>query len=195
MTTIGIIMRCLMEEEWPSESFKSYVRTRDDPITEESVLFTCPAGHKFTLKQALVKGIFTEEDANKLISQAKKLKEQCTGNRAWQASDYIPSKEIAALNIPCVRCGEKAEWSPKGLKDMVKRKRLALCLKCRADWGNYDNKESFNFLTWGKASDLFWEAIFGRFINNLPALDRSGAEKLLIECRKKVREISSRRPH
>lgn len=193
---IDIIMRCVNGEEWPLESFKSFVQIRDSQITEESVIFSCPAGHDFTLKQALAKNIFTREEADKLINQANKLKVQYAGNQPRQASDYIPNKEVSALDILCVCCGKKAQWSAGGKpsEDMAKCKEFALCLECRADWSDYDTKEAFNLLTWGKASDLFWEAIFDRFIKHLPVLDRFEAEKLLTECRKKARKTSSRRP-
>ena len=59
-------------EEWPAESFKSYVSAKAKVITHEDITWLCPAGHTFTLKKAVEKGMFTPDEALKMIALAQK---------------------------------------------------------------------------------------------------------------------------
>lgn len=190
--SIGITMECIKGESWPTESFKSFVDAPGD-LTEDSVYFICPAGHKFTLTKALSKGIFTPEQSQKIMESARKLKEEWKKNLSvHRASDYIPNKDLEPQNIPCVRCGKKA------LRYLRKN---ALCLECNADFYNYFEKYAYEaqyvmFSARGKAVDLIWENIFSRFMQNLPALDIEEMKNLLDQCRKEAKRIrtKSKRP-
>lgn len=189
MPTDLIIIQCIKGEEWPVTGFKSFIEVKDDPITEDSITFHCPAGHKFTLKQALSKDIFSEEQAQKILNHARKQKKEYQ-ERDWsicRASDFLPDKELTVFKLPCVRCGKTAQRRLIGASKV-------LCLECYADWFNYD-KNTHNILdrTWGKPYKLLWEILFDRFLKNMPVLEVSKAEALLKECRKKARRIPSKR--
>lgn len=188
-----VIMTCIRGEEWPTRSFQSYIITTDDPLTGKSVTFICPANHSFTLKQALSRGILTAEQAKNILTHAQKTKEEAERRKvsAWQASDFMPDKEVAAFNIPCVYCGKKpAEWSEaKPLENEAECKNTALCLDCRAAWHNYNARESLDLWgrTHGRPTKIFWMAVFERFVKRLPPLNFSESEKLLNECRKRAK--------
>jgi hypothetical protein len=74
-------------EEWPADSFKSYVSTDVKFITHDEISFTCPAGHTFTLRKAVQKGMFTPEEALRMIAKAQAelpgLKEDVKEARRW----------------------------------------------------------------------------------------------------------------
>lgn len=69
-------------EEWPTESYKSYISAGAKVITHEDITFTCPAGHTFTLKKAVERGMFTPEEAFKMMALAQDslpvLRKQCS---------------------------------------------------------------------------------------------------------------------
>lgn len=66
------ILRCPRGEEWPSESFKSSLDYRGNVVTHDSIHIWCPAGHEFTLKKAVEKGMLTPEEGLKIIASAQK---------------------------------------------------------------------------------------------------------------------------
>lgn len=184
MNTLGITMKCIKGEVWPTTEFKCFVQATDDPLTQKSITFHCPINHKFTLEQAIQQNIFTPEQAQKILNSAKKSQKEFQ-NRDWsvfQPSDFLENKEVMAAKLSCVKCGKPAK---RVLGKREEWEKFALCFECLAAWHNYD-KKTFDLLdkTHGRPWNLFWEAIFKRFLKNLPSLDQSGAEKLLEECRK-----------
>jgi len=187
MVTPEIIIRCIKGEEWPITGYKSFIQVQDNPLTEKSITFTCPVGHKFTLEQALLKGIFTQGRAQKILDYAKKQKSKYQERDwlVWQASDLLPDEKVVSLNLSCVRCGKTAQR---------RTGKLALCLECCAAWFNYEKGKAFSLLdkTHGKPHDLLWGSIFDRFLKGLPSLDSSAAEKLLEDCRNIARKSRSK---
>lgn len=187
-----LTLRCVKGEEWLAMSFKSFVKGQDNPLTEASIVFSCPAGHSFTLETALKKCIFTPAQAQRLIAAAREWKEEY-----WREKDFlvrpsgiIPTEEIKTLNLLCVRCGGIARWVPIGIRIREAKNRwpeFALCLVCAADWLNHD--EAFELLnrTRGRPHQLFWEIMLKRFCQKAPPLGYTEAEKLLQDCRKQAR--------
>lgn len=68
---LPVILRCPRGEEWPAESFKSTVEYEKKVQTHDTIHFLCPAGHVFTLRRAVEKGMFTPEQGLKLIASAQ----------------------------------------------------------------------------------------------------------------------------
>ena len=58
-------------EEWPTSSFKAHFLIKEKVQTHNTITFECPAGHTFSLKKAVEKGMFTQEQALKIIAQAQ----------------------------------------------------------------------------------------------------------------------------
>ncbi|MFA5355142.1 MAG: hypothetical protein WC302_00165 [Candidatus Paceibacterota bacterium] len=181
--TIEMNMKCIKGETWPIASFKSYVNTNSEIVSLESVIFHCPRGHKYTLDQALKKNLIPSDWVQKILSQAQKIKAKAEG--PCEASDFTPDKKIASYNLPCIKCGGKAEFAIRQPKTKEEASKTCLCLKCRAAWHNYD--AHFEIMTWGKASELFWMNIFERFIEGLPPLSLEASRDLLESFRKTVR--------
>lgn len=180
---VEMIMRCIKGEEWPITSFKSFVNI-NILFGEEAVNFLCPAGHTFTLKDALKKGMFSWEDANRILADAKKLYD-----KDWSVhlpEDYLPDKEVEQSGAVCNVCKKKAQrwWREK-----------SICCSCMAAFDNYlegylKNEELREVLMchWGKASDLLWYKIFQRFIDSAPILKKVELEALFLECKKEARK-------
>ena len=70
MTAEDVIRQCPRGEEWPLMSFKSYVNPKVKFQTHDTITFSCPADHTFTLKTAVEKKTFTPDEALKLIAYA-----------------------------------------------------------------------------------------------------------------------------
>lgn len=195
--SVPLTLHCVKGEEWPTTSFLSYIEALHNPLTEDSVVFTCPANHRFTLKQALKKGIFTPEQGEKLMTEAKKQKEKYYNSEGrWisQPSNIVPTKEIEGLGLFCIRCNEAvAQFVASGIilhEDKKRWQEFALCLQCAADWSNYDKGEAFRLLfdrTYGRPRHLFWQAVFKRFCQGEPSLNQAEAEKLLEDCRRQAK--------
>lgn len=72
MSEIPLAMRCPVKgEEWPSESFKAFLAPNSKAQTCENIALVCPAGHKFTLARAVQKGMFTADQAKKIVTAAE----------------------------------------------------------------------------------------------------------------------------
>jgi len=191
MATDGLIMRCIKGEEWPVANFQSFVNTDLKSFSEENVIFHCPKGHKFTLKEALLKGILTKEWAEKIMVAAKKLyNDYKTDLKTHRPDNYLVDKETEKRNIPCDGCEKKAQ---KPFFDKF------LCLECTAAFDNYLEKYFENegvweifYNHWGTPIDLLRNKIFDRFMDSQPALNKEQMEKLYEECKKEVRKIRRR---
>ena len=98
---------------------------------------------------------------------------------------------MVAADLPCVRCGRKpAGWCGKKLSENeAECRQTALCLDCRAAWHDYNRSKSFLVYdrTHGRPAEIFWMAIFERFVKRLPPLNQVESEKLLNECRKQAK--------
>ncbi|KKL07303.1 hypothetical protein LCGC14_2587360 [marine sediment metagenome] len=70
MSAEGVIRQCPRGEEWPLTSFTSYVNTKVKFQTHDTITFSCPAGHTFTLMKAVEKKVFTPDEALKMIAYA-----------------------------------------------------------------------------------------------------------------------------
>lgn len=168
-----LVLCCVRGEEWPTNLFEiGNIRARDGSITEKSIVLSCPAGHRFSLKQALKKGIFTLEQVQRLLIAIEK------------ANEPLPISEdekIVNLGLSCVRCGKKAQ--------MAMGRDFPLCLGCYEAWLKECDGEVFKLSnrTSGKPWYLFWDALFKRFVEKLPPLDHDAALELLQQCRKQAK--------
>lgn len=72
MSNLPLTRKCPRGEEWPAESFKSLVDCDQRVQTHSTITFYCPAGHEFKLKRAVASGMFTPEEALKIIAYAQK---------------------------------------------------------------------------------------------------------------------------
>lgn len=72
MTDIPVILRCPRGDEWPAESFTTTMDFKAKVQTHETIRVICPAGHGFTLKKAVEKGMFTPDQALKIIAEAQR---------------------------------------------------------------------------------------------------------------------------
>ena len=70
MSGVPLTLKCPRGEEWPASGFKSFVNIKEE-MTYDAITFTCPAGHTFTLKRAVKTGMFTEEEAQKILKAAQ----------------------------------------------------------------------------------------------------------------------------
>ncbi len=191
MVTDLITLKCIKGEEWPLESFRAVVDT-NIPFSEESVIFNCPKYHKFNLKEALSHGIFTSDQAEKIMAQAKKTcDELVTNSKIHLPSEYLPSKEVTAQNLHCDGCGKKAQR---------RHRNKVLCLDCMAAFDNYLEKYEENdgawevlYGHWGGATLLFWEKLFARYVASLPPLGKTELEELFLQCKKEVRSVHNKK--
>jgi len=86
MSELPAILKCPRGEEWPATSFKSYVHIDQKVQTHDTIDMTCPAGHKFTLKKAVEKGMFTQEQAFKIIASAQRARDDLHPKRKRRTS-------------------------------------------------------------------------------------------------------------
>lgn len=189
-------MRCIKGEEWPTTSFDCVVSFAENLTIENAVTFSCPVGHTFSLRQALRKKIFTEQQVWDILARAqqqiaegrKKYAQREKERWRMRPSDYVPNKKIVAKNWTCVRCEKKAANAPRF------EEHHALCLECMAAWDNYEPKQ-FEILlnTSGRARDLGWDLVFQRFLRNDPPLNPEEAEEFLQAHRKQARRESQER--
>ncbi|MBI1971425.1 MAG: hypothetical protein HYS52_01080 [Candidatus Wildermuthbacteria bacterium] len=203
MTTsqdLGIILQCIGGEEWPATSFSSFLDLKVDSVSETTITFSCPLGHSFTLAQAIKKGIFTKEVAQRLLLIAQ---ERFKKGRAeyeertregWRArpSDYIPNEEVVKAGWLCKKCGSKAQWAPGSPKEEER----ALCLQCRADRDNFwtDHRgarevfEGSKTRPYWRPRELLDKELWRRFLRGAPPITESGAKKLLAQFQEKAKQ-------
>ena len=74
-SAVPATLKCPRGEEWPATSFKSYVGFKEKVQSHDTITFGCPAGHTFTLKKAVEKGMFTQEQALKIIAAAQRTRD------------------------------------------------------------------------------------------------------------------------
>jgi len=84
MSELPLTLKCPRGEEWPATSFKSYVHIKEKVQSHDTITFECPAGHTFSLKKAVGKGIFTQEQAFKIIAQAQRARDDLYPKREKQ---------------------------------------------------------------------------------------------------------------
>ncbi|HEY4509871.1 MAG TPA: hypothetical protein VJC15_02690 [Candidatus Paceibacterota bacterium] len=170
---LGITLKCIKGEEWPATSFRSSLDLKAESVTEESITFYCPLWHSFTLAQAIQKGIFSPELAQKFLAFAM---EQFPLTRAdyeqrmkegWKSkpSHWIVNQEIVAKGWKCVHCGNQAH-----LALSKKTEEYALCRNCAADWSNLLTDLGFDGLTDRKEARILfriWDFIWERFVQKL----------------------------
>lgn len=69
---LDMIVKCPKKgEEWPITAYTSTVNVNVKVITHNDITWVCPTGHEFTLKRAVEKGMFTPNQALKMISHAQ----------------------------------------------------------------------------------------------------------------------------
>lgn len=199
---VPAIFSCVKGDQWPTTSFQSFIEAAHNPLTEDSVVFICPAGHRFTLRQALKKGIFTQEQGKKLMAGAKKQKEEYFdkgGNFRWPASSTIPTKEIESMDLYCVRCNEEAKFVVPGVirhEEQGRWQEFALCLQCAADFANWDKGEAFGSLynrLHPRKRYFLWKEVFRRFCRGESPLDFDETEKLLQGYHKQIKLSAKKR--
>lgn len=188
---LPLTFRCVKGEEWPITSFTSTLDLKVEEPTEDSIVFSCPSYHTFTLRQALAKKIFTQEQGAKMLSFAQEhfiLEKRDYEQRVregWKArpSDYIPNAEVLSKGWKCAKCKKLAKWAPGS----PQREDRALCLACRADWDNFgtDNRkiqEIFQASTqkpYWRPIELLNQELWERFLRNELPIPITGASSLL----------------
>ena len=73
---------CPSGHRLPASAFHSYARTKPEFTGYDRVEFTCDGGkrgHSFTLTKAVQSGMFTTEEADKLVAAAEATKEEDDG--------------------------------------------------------------------------------------------------------------------
>ena len=86
MSELPLTLKCPRGEEWPATSFKSYVHIKEKVQSHDTITFECPAGHKFSLKKAVEKGMFNQEQALKIIASAQRARDDLYPKRKRKQS-------------------------------------------------------------------------------------------------------------
>ena len=192
---LGITMRCIRGEEWPTASFRSLLDLKGNEVTEDAITLHCPVGHSFTLQQAVAKGIFPEDVRMRVLALAKQqfpqMKKELEEREreGWRArpSSYIPNAEVVAKGWPCVKCHKPAQWAPFTPRGGTQRnENRALCLECKASWENFgtDSKEAFDVFQnssekpYWRPIQLFDGELWKKFILDEPPATKLEAETL-----------------
>lgn len=199
---LGMTLRCIKEEVWPVTSFKSFLDLNGDTVSAASIELHCPAGHSFTIEEAVQAKIISQEQAERILAyartqfpQAKKdLGEREADGWLARSSDYPPNQQIMARRLQCVKCGAPAKWAT-----YAHSKEQPLCLECRAAYDNFQraNRAAFSVFwqnTSGRPQEIFYDFMWDRFFSAEQApVSASEAQELLGEYRKRAREESRQR--
>lgn len=89
MEPVPVILRCPRGEEWPAGTFKSTVDYKKKVQSHDTIHWLCPAGHEFDLRKAVEKGMFTPDQALRMIAAAQRelpelRKEARRAKRKWK---------------------------------------------------------------------------------------------------------------
>ncbi len=86
MSELPLTLKCPRGEEWPAMSFKSCVHIKEKVQSHDTITFECPAGHTFSLKKAVEKGMFNQEQALKIIAGAQRARDDLYPKRKRKQS-------------------------------------------------------------------------------------------------------------
>lgn len=75
--SLPLTMKCpIGGEEWVAHQFRSFITGVAPKQTARTIHFTCPAGHWFSLGEAVRAGMFTRKQKEQIVAQARELHEK-----------------------------------------------------------------------------------------------------------------------
>ena len=193
---LPLIMQCIRGDEWPIVSFTITPDLEGDVVTEDSITINCPAGHSYTLRQALQRKLHSRRVADELLEMTREIfpklkaehKEQYfeDGRIRWKAKSFPPDPTVIALKLQCIRCEDPATTGFHKI-----RKETVLCSQCRADWHNENKGRAFSALCGrarGRPGDWWYDTVFYRFVLHLPPFSEEELRIVLERCRAEAKK-------
>lgn len=75
--SLPMTMKCpIGGEEWVASMFKCFITGVAPKQTARTIHFTCPAGHWFSLGEAVRAGMFTRKEKEQIVAQGRELHEK-----------------------------------------------------------------------------------------------------------------------